>query len=116
MGRDVHPVTAKKRDMKRYNMDVAIGRCYRAVPATLEGLRPRTGAIALRCVLRGCSACKSFDADERAAFEPTLGVRHVLPWGCDDEARRRIATEAGVTDLPAYVVVPATGPVRVVRP
>ena len=93
-------------------MHAALDRCYRAVPLTLDQLRPRRrgDVVALKCFLRDCVACRSFDADGRVAFERTLGVRRIIPWSCDHPERRRLAVAAGVGALPAYILVPSHGP------
>ena len=65
--------------------------------------------------LARCPRCADF-APRRARFEATLGVARVIPWDCDDDARRALAVHHGVGDLPAYVVLGAGGDVRVVEP
>ena len=99
-------------------MQSAIERCYRAVPPTLENMRPRRhgDTLALKCFLHDCSQCRTFDADGRLQFEESLGVKKVLPWCCDDTERRRIAIDVGVGDLPAYIILSADGSTRVTRP
>ena len=63
-----------------------------------------------------CSECASFAQDGRVGFEEALDVRTVHPWNCDDPTYRALVMDAGVTDLPAYVIVPTTGPPRVITP
>ena len=92
-------------------------------PRTLEELRPSAGAagdVVLRCVMPGCTACARFETEGRATFEEdrfrNAGV--VLEWNCRSAPHRALAQQAGVNELPAYVVIapsPATG-WRVVRP
>ena len=93
---------------------------YRAsqavAPHTLDELRPSTGLVALRCTLHGCSACRRFETSGRAAYERTLHAT-VLPWDCTNAEHRRLATDAGVDALPAYILIPpAPRRLQVVRP
>ena len=100
-------------------MESAVERCFRAVPLeSLSALAPRAGIVALRCHLTGCMACADFDADGRAAFEDRLRNEHdgrvtVRSWSCDDAHQRDLARAAGVSSLPAYVLVSADGSVSV---
>ena len=97
-------------------METAFFRSVRAVaPKTLDELRMPKDEVVLRCVLPGCTACADFQP-RRAAFERQKGWRHVLHWDCSKARRRALAQDAGVDALPAYVVVPPRGPVRVVVP
>lgn len=93
-------------------MNAAVDRCLRALPPTLVALRPAHGAVALRCYRAGCAACSDFAVNDRAAYEAALGMT-VIPFDCGDPQKRDLARYAGVRDLPAYVVVPAHGPVTV---
>lgn len=99
-------------------MQSAIERCYRAVPPTLDNMRPqRQGdTLALKCFQTECIKCRTFDADGRISFEESLGVKRVLPWCCDDDERRRIAIDAGVSAIPAYIILSADGSTRIIRP
>jgi hypothetical protein len=86
---------------------------------TLDDLRPYRGEVALRCTLRGCTECATFETEGRAAYERELrarGAADVLHWDCADPARRRVALAAGVDALPAYVIVPSRGAPRVRTP
>ena len=93
---------------------------YRALaavpPATLEELAPSRGTVALRCRAPGCARCADFEVQGRDAFEASLGVDLVVPWDCGHARRRDLALAAGVTAVPAYVVLEAGGGVRVLRP
>ena len=96
----------------------ALRRAYQTVPpASLQELRPPTGTLALLCVLPGCRACKAHDAAARRAFEATIpGLVEVWRWDCSKGRHKALAMAAGVSELPAYIFVPAHGRVRVVRP
>ena len=85
-----------------------------APPKSLEMLRgPET--VALRCTLEGCSRCAGFkQTSEFEAFESKF--EHVIPWECDREEYKTLAVDAGVGNLPAYIVIPPTGPIHVVEP
>lgn len=98
-------------------MEAALFRSVRAVvPKTLDELRLPKDTVVLRCVLPGCAACADF-APRRAEYERKRGWRHVLRWDCSHKRRRQLAMDAGVGDLPAYVVVPPRGaPIHVVVP
>lgn len=103
-------------------MEVARYRAVTAVPPkTLDELRPRREgtSIALRCTLPSCPACKRFEAT-RAQYEQKLSssrkVSHVVPWDCASEPHRALALKAGVKGVPAYVVIPHTGHIRVQHP
>lgn len=86
-------------------MQSAFDRCYRAVPVTLDNVRPASGRIAIKCFKTTCPECRAFDADGRLAFEETLDATHILPWNCDDPHLRALALDAGVHDLPAYILL-----------
>lgn len=96
-------------------MQSAFDRCYRAVPVTLDNIRPTHGRIALKCFKKACPSCRSYDADGRIAFEEQLHVSRILPWDCDNPSLRRQARRAGVADLPSYILLDATE-TRVVQP
>ena len=104
-------------------MDAAMQRCYRAVPVrTLDEVvrmaqASEDGRVALRCTLADCAQCQAFRASGgRDAFEATLGTRAIVDWPCDDDAPRTIAMNAGVGDLPAYLVVASDRSTRVLVP
>ena len=96
---------------------------YRALPlvppASLDELRPRTGAVALLCTVAGCTQCARFEAEGRDAFEARefRGVP-VRPWDCTDTHRRDLVMHAGVDEVPAYVRLDANPrvPPSVLRP
>ena len=100
-------------------MDAALQRCYRAVPlAHVRDLAPSRGVLALRCTKSGCISCADFATDGRIAFEERLRARHpdfvaIRPWNCDVTEMRDLALAAGVSQLPAYVLVRASGEVAV---
>ena len=100
-------------------MDTAIERCYRAVPPrALRDLAPSSGSLALRCYQTGCTNCADFDVDGRTTFEERLRREYgastrIHPWNCAVPHLRDLAREAGVTELPAYVLVSASGDVTV---
>ena len=96
-------------------------RATRAVaPRSVEELRPRHGVLALRVTMPGCTECARFEVEGRAAYEEALrrdeGVTHIHDWSCKRASYRRVAMDAGVEDLPSYVLVPARGSTRVARP
>lgn len=98
-------------------MDAALERCFRAIPLTsFEDLRPTSGALALLCYKSDCVDCKAYSQDGRAAFEETLAVDRVVPFNCDTSHHRDLAMGVGVNKLPAYVLVPHRGEVRMIRP
>ena len=97
-------------------MHSALERSYRAVPPTLNDLRPRSGKVALKCYRTRCPRCSSFESDGRIPFEESLDVRRVIPWCCDTEEKAELARKAGVSDLPSYIVLPSSGPSHVVSP
>ena len=100
-------------------MDGALHRCYRAVPLThVRDLAPKRGVVALRCVRTGCTACADFETDGRIAFEERLKTEHashlnIRRWNCDDTEMRNLALAAGVTDIPAYLLISSSGEVEV---
>lgn len=100
-------------------MDAAMQRCYRAVPlAHVRDLAPYRGALALRCTKSGCISCADFATDGRIAFEERLradtpDLAAIRSWNCDVPELRALALDAGVSDLPAYILVRASGEVAV---
>jgi len=94
-------------------------RCYRAVPLKhVRDLAPKRGVLALRCVRTGCTACADFETDGRPVFEERLKSEHssrlnIRRWNCDDAEMKDLALAAGVTDIPAYVLISSTGDVEV---
>jgi hypothetical protein len=50
----------------------------------------------------------------RARYEDAFST--VVPWDCGRPAYKALALEHGVDQLPAYVMIPATGPIRVETP
>lgn len=99
-------------------MDDALQRCFRAVPLThVRDLAPKRGVLALRCSRTGCSACADFETDGRPAFEDRLRADEphltIRKWNCDVPEMRELALAAGVTDIPAYVLVRPNGEVTV---
>lgn len=102
------------------SMDEALQRCYRAVPLThVRDMAPRRGVLALRCSRTGCIACADFETDGRPAFEDRLYADEahlvIRKWNCNLPEMRELAFAAGVTDIPAYILVRSTGEV-IVRP
>lgn len=59
----------------------------------------------------GCIACATFETDSKAEYEAKedifRGVHTKLTWDCSSPEHRRLALEAGVDELPAYVFIPA---------
>lgn len=87
-------------------------------PKSLDELRPRRGErpVALACSMTGCSACAAFDAEGRDDYEARLSVTHdIIPWKCDKGRRVTLAMDAGVDELPAYLLL-SHDATRVVRP
>lgn len=95
-------------------MQSAYDRCFRAVPVTMDNLRPMTGRVALRCFRSQCPLCIAHEA-RKAAFEEALNATHILPWNCDDPSMKSQALEVGVDALPAYILLTPQS-TRVVRP
>lgn len=82
-----------------------------APPTSLKELRPaKPGSkTILFCTLPGCPACESFEhrkQEYEARTFPAAERRRILPWNCGEEDKKRVALKAGVSDLPAYVVIP----------
>lgn len=97
-------------------MQAAYDRCFRAVPVTMDNLRPTTGRVALRCFRSQCPLCRAHETSGRKeAFEATLNATHILPWNCDDPSMKSQALEVGVDALPAYILLTPQS-TRVVRP
>lgn len=100
-------------------MDGALHRCYRAVPLKhVRDLAPKRGVLALRCVRTGCTACADFETDGRASFEERLASEtsshfNIRRWNCDSPEMRDLALTAGVTDIPAYILISSSGEVEV---
>lgn len=84
-----------------------------APPKSLAALQRDGADVVLRCFLPGCTECARFYTEEGPAFERRHKWTQVVPWDCSSKRHRRIAEQAGVGDVPAYVVV-KTG--EVVRP
>ena len=100
----------------------ALLRSWEAVaPSSLDAARvPGAGTVALRCTLAGCESCARFETEDRADFEQGLyrgGVSDIVEWDCGSSRHRELAIQAGVDELPAYVLLgPPPQAVRVVRP
>ena len=93
-------------------MEEAFFRSMRAVvPKSLDELRLPRKDVVLYVSVPGCEMCRAFQS-RRAAYERSKGWKNVLDWSGTHYRRRALALEAGVTDLPAYIVVPPHGPVR----
>jgi hypothetical protein len=97
-------------------MEAARWRAVLATIRSLEEVRPRKGGrpVALRCTMPGCSACAAFEAERRDDFEKRLGDCLILEWMCT-QRRADLAMQAGVTDVPAYILL-THADTRVVRP
>ena len=83
-------------------------RAFDAVPPrTLTDLAALHSApMALRCFTHGCIACSEFDVERRATYEERRLKGHtIVPWNCADAENRALAMAAGVTELPAYLVL-----------
>lgn len=102
----------------------SVYRATRAVPRTLDDLRPRRAGArrAYRCSMRGCRKCAEFETEGRSAYEDALRAKGmtVVDWDCSERQRthRRLAEEAGVDDLPAYFVLTSErgAPAEVLQP
>ena len=92
---------------------------YRALacnpPGTLKELAPYRGTVALRCSQAGCARCATFES-ERDAFEGSLQVDSIVPWDCSGPKRRKLAVDAGVAALPAYIILSNAAPPRIRTP
>lgn len=68
-------------------------------------------SVLLLCQRPGCVQCSSFESYGRAALEAEMGGRgvRVVDWDCSDARRRALALDAGVTAVPAYVLLTPTG-------
>lgn len=81
-------------------------------PSTLEEIRPRTvGAsdLVLRCFMPGCSSCAKFETEGQASFEEThFRGADIIDFDCRGKKQRNLAMNAGVDDLPAYIVLSAS--------
>lgn len=99
-------------------MDAALTRCLEAVPPTsLDEMKHPSKTVALLCTLSGCASCEDFVADGQRAYEERMRGAHpdlvIRPWNCDIHQLRSLARSAGVTDLPAYVVLSPDGHISV---
>lgn len=79
------------------------------------------GAVALRCFLPQCRACKRFynSPAKRKSFEAQelpQGTQ-IIPWDCaQSDQHRQLAAAAGVDNLPAYVLISVNGTISVIEP
>lgn len=91
-------------------MQTAVSRALAVVPpTTLDEFR----GITLRVYHPDCDHCSTFD---HLAYEQRWPSTTVLPWDCSNDALKRLAMDAGVTELPAYLCVADDGTCEVVRP
>ena len=93
-------------------------RCYRAVPLNhVRDLACKRSVLALRCSKTGCISCADFEVDGRSAFEERLRSEYdrieIRRWNCDVSELRDLAISAGVTDIPAYIIITSSGHVTV---
>lgn len=92
-----------------------------APPSSLRELQPSTPGTStvLFCTLPGCPACKRFKA-EKPAFESkhfsAAERQSMIPWNCGEEDKKKVALEAGVSDIPAYVVLAYGKKPRLIQP
>ena len=71
-----------------------------------EMMRILGGApVALRCTTADCPACNAFGGAQRDSFEKTLSNFTIVDWDCDRPRMRAVAKEAGVTRIPAYIIM-----------
>ena len=84
-------------------------------PATVSELRPHA-PLGLYCSIANCPACLRFAA-AREAFETTLSSQtKIVEWDCDRDRCRQFVSECGITSVPAYLMIPRSGPPFVVVP
>jgi hypothetical protein len=76
------------------------------------GVAPPSVPVALLCTLPDCRRCDRFKAGARADFERRFAGVEVCEFDCSDPVRRRVARAAGVSDLPAYVILDPRAPRR----
>ena len=85
--------------------------------SSLDDLRPFTGQRdrALRCHVPGCASCAKFDTERRLDFEESTfrGAADVVSFDCSSSQHRRLAVAAGVSNLPAYILLSDRGTPRV---
>ena len=97
----------REREKEKQKMDASWARALRIVPprsVSEAKTLSRRAPFVLYCYKSSCPACAAF-ASERRAFESRrFGVRAIVDWNCDEESRRRLATDAGARRIPAYVV------------
>ena len=87
-------------------------------PKTANDMRPNPGQppIALRCTRSGCTECAKYETESQIPFEASLHA-NVIDWKCDKRDFRELAVEAGVNELPAYILIPPhPREISVVRP
>lgn len=88
-------------------------------PKSVDDLRPKPGMppIALRCTRSGCVECAKYEVEQQIPFEASLHVSKVLDWKCDKQDFKEFAVNAGVDELPAYIIVPPhPAEIRIMKP
>ena len=96
-------------------MQASLQRAVTSTAVRLDDYRVSGKAVALRVFSPGCPACETFES-RRAEFEKGLEVDIVFDVCADEERRRRMALDAGVRRVPAYIVLDGPGTPRVVMP
>ena len=70
--------------------------------------------ITFFCFHPRCEGCREYNASQEKRITESKFASHVLPWDCADERKKDIAQDAGVTQLPCYLTIPARGVANVI--
>lgn len=79
-----------------------------APPSDLKTLQRQMGAedtLVLKCTLPGCARCAAFDVEDGVTYEAQFRGSPIVLWNCADPAKRKLVEEAGVEEVPSYVVI-----------
>lgn len=94
----------------------ALRRAMEAVPgSTLAHYRLPRQTVVLRVVSGRCPACERHKRSTADAYERGLGADLVVEVNVDDARVHRLVHDAGVTKIPAYLLLPPSGAPAVVR-
>ena len=70
--------------------------------------------ITFFCFHPSCGGCREYAASQEKRETESKFDSHVIPWDCANERKKDIAQDAGVTQLPCYVIIPARGIANVI--
>lgn len=96
-------------------MHAAWIRSARGIVQDLEDVRMKSKTLALLVTKPGCPECAEFENERMYQAEQEASFRGatLVGWHCDTLAATDAARKAGVTDLPALVIVPPSGDLQV---